>query len=99
MSDQGITDVLGIPVPSTNPVFLSVVGVHVLAGIAAVATGALAMLSKKGRGRHSTFGTVYFWCLLVVFLTMSTLTSMRWGEDYHLFILGALSFGSAYFGR
>ena len=24
---------------------------------------------------------------------------MRWADDYHLFILGALSFASAYFGR
>jgi len=79
--------------------FLSVVGVHVLLGIGAVVTGALTMLSKKGRGRHSAFGTAYFWCLLGVFLTMSTLSLMRWSEDYDLFILGAFSFGAAYFGR
>jgi hypothetical protein len=99
MSAQGITDVLGISVPSTQPFFLSVVGMHVLFGIAAVATGALAMLSKKGRGRHSTFGKAYFWCLLGVFLTMSTLSLLRWSENYDLFIVGALSFGFAYFGR
>ena len=99
MSAPGITDVLGIPVPSTQPFFLSVVGVHVLLGIGAVVTGALAMLSKKGRGRHAGFGTGYFWCLLGVFLTMSTLSLMRWSEDYDLFILGAFSFGSAHFGR
>jgi hypothetical protein len=30
---------------------------------------------------------------------MSVLSFMRWAENYHLFILGALSFASAYFGR
>ena len=30
---------------------------------------------------------------------MSALSFMRWAANYHLFILGALSFGSAYFGR
>ena len=30
---------------------------------------------------------------------MSALSFMRWAENYHLFLLGALSFGFAYFGR
>lgn len=57
------------------------------------------MLSTKGRGRHSNFGTAYFWCLLGVAVTMAALSAMRWAEDYPLFILGALSFLAAYFGR
>jgi uncharacterized membrane protein len=99
MADENTTVVLGIPIPSTDPVFIASVGVHVLFGLAAVITGAVAMLSKKGRGRHSNLGTVYFWSLFGVFVTMSTLSFMRWAENYHLFILGALSFTSAYFGR
>lgn len=99
MADEDMTVVLGIPIPSTDPVFLAIVGIHVLFGIAAVFAGAIAMLSKKGRGRHSSLGTIYFWCLLGVFVTMSALSFMRWAENYHLFILGALSFASAYLGR
>ena len=98
MADQ-ITVVLGIPIPSDDPVFLGVIGIHILFGLAAVITGAVAMLSTKGRGRHSNWGTIYFWCLSGVFATMSALSFMRWADDYHLFILGALSFASAYFGR
>jgi uncharacterized membrane protein len=94
-----MTVVLGIPIPSADPVFLGIVGVHVLLCLAAVITGAVAMLSKKGRGRHSNFGTIYFWCLLGVFVTMSALSFMRWAENYPLFVLGALSFLSALFGR
>jgi hypothetical protein len=93
------TVVLGIPIPSTDPVFLAIVGVHVFFGLVAVIIGAVAMLSKKRRGRHSNCGTIYFWCLFGVFITMSALSFMRWAENYHLFILGALSFASALFGR
>ncbi len=32
-------------------------------------------------------------------MTASALTAVRWAEDYHLFILGALAFASAYLGR
>lgn len=99
MANENTTIVFGIPIPSTDPVFLAIVGIHVLFGLAAVITGAVAMLSNKGCGRHSKFGTTYFWFLLAVFITMGTLSFMRWAENYHLFILGALSFASALFGR
>jgi len=99
MESDGTTIVLGIPIPSSDPVFLAVVGVHILFGLAAVTTGAAAMLAKKGRGRHSNFGIIYFWCLFGVFVTMSALSLMRWAENHHLFALGSISFGLACFGR
>jgi uncharacterized membrane protein len=99
MTSENTTVIFGIPIPSTDPVFLAVVGIHVLFGFAAVISGAVAMLSNKGHGRHSKFGTTYFWFLFGVFVTMATLSFMRWAENYHLFILGALSFSSALFGR
>jgi hypothetical protein len=93
------TVILGIPIPSDDPLFLAIVGIHILFGMAAVAGGAAAMLSRKGRGRHARWGVVYFWCLAGVFVTMSALSFMRWAENYHLFILGTLSFTAACFGR
>jgi cell division protein FtsW (lipid II flippase) len=99
MTNESTTVVLGIPIPSTNPLFLTIVGVHVMFGLAAVTAGAIAMLSNKGRGRHSNWGKTYFWFVLGVFVTMSALSFMRWAENYHLFILGVLSFASAFFGR
>lgn len=96
---DGITDIAGIEIPSTNPVFLTVVGVHVLLGLACVGTGAIAMLSRKRAGRHPFNGTIYFWCLAGVASTAASLAAVRWTEDYHLFILGALSFASAFLGR
>ncbi|TIT85820.1 MAG: hypothetical protein E5W59_24370, partial [Mesorhizobium sp.] len=68
MESEGTTIVLGIPIPSIDPVFLGVVGVHILFGLAALTTGAAAMFAQKGRGRHSNFGSIYFWCLFGVFV-------------------------------
>ena len=97
--DDSVT-VLAIEIPSADPVFLAIVlGIHIPLGLACVVVGAVAMLSKKGRGRHSTFGTVYYWCLVALFASVTFLSMMRWAENYHLFILGALSFASAWFGH
>jgi uncharacterized membrane protein len=93
------TIVAGIEIPSTSPVFLTVVGFHVLVGLACVVAGAVAMLSEKRRGRHSTAGTIYYWCLSAVFATATCLAVVRWAEDRHLFLLGALSFAVASLGR
>lgn len=98
MSD-GITHIAGIEIPSTNPVFLSVVGLHILLGLVCVMTGAVAMLSEKRAGRHPRNGTIYFWCLAGVALTAGGLAAVRWAQDYHLFVLGALAFAAACFGR
>ncbi|MGH6822639.1 MAG: hypothetical protein ACRECP_09140 [Methylocella sp.] len=94
-----LTIVAGIPIPSTSPVFLLIVGFHVLVGLACTITGIVAMLSNKGRGQHSNFGTIYYWCLAAVFVSATALAVVRWTEDYHLFILGALSFAAASWGR
>ncbi len=96
---DGSTILAGIEIPSTSPTFLTFVGLHILVGVASVVAGAVAMLSPKGRGRHSRFGTIYFWCLTAAFASSSVLSAVRWSEDYHLFILGALAFTAAYLGR
>jgi len=89
----------GIPLPSDAPLFLTILGIHVAAGLTCVITGIVAMLSAKQPGRHPRFGTYYYRALWVVFITMATLSALRWAEDYHLFILGTLSFAAAFIGR
>jgi len=49
--------------------FLAVVRFHILVGVGCVAAGAIAMLIPKGRGRHSSIGTIYYWCLMVIVAT------------------------------
>jgi hypothetical protein len=57
---DGITNVAGIEIPSKNPMFLAVVSVHVLLGLACTISGAIAMLTQKRAGRHPRYGTIYF---------------------------------------
>lgn len=93
------TTILGLPIPSSSPIFVTLVVIHILFGIAVMLSGLMAMLSQKGRGRHSTFGKAYFWLLAGVGVTMAALSTMRWSEDYPLFILGVLALTCAYTGR
>jgi hypothetical protein len=72
--------------------------VHVPAGLTSVVTGAAAAMSKKQRGRHPRFGTIYYWALAVVFVSTTGMAVLRWTEDRHLFALGTISFGVASVG-
>jgi hypothetical protein len=98
VADHGIV-VFGIPIPSSSPVFLSLVAVHVAAGVTCTVAGAIAMLAIKRAGRHPLAGKIYFWSLLVVFATTSSLSAIRWPVDNHLLTLGILSFATGFIGR
>ena len=90
---------VGVPV---TLVFGPVLLMHVPAGLTCVVTGAVALLSRKQRGRHPAFGEVYFWALTVVFVTATVLAAMRWAESWYLLVLGAIAFAFAsvaYSGR
>jgi hypothetical protein len=86
-------------VPSDAPLFLAALAIHVPFGLISVAVGVVAMLSAKAPGRHPRYGTYYYWSLAVVFASASALSAMRWAQNYHLFVLGAISFLSAHLGR
>jgi hypothetical protein len=98
MADEGVV-VLGIPIPSSSPLFLSIVAVHVAAGMFCTIGGIVAMLAPKRSGRHPSAGTAYYWGLVVVFLSMAGLSIMRWPANTHLLVLGIVSFGAAVVGR
>jgi hypothetical protein len=51
------TDVFGIPIPSTDKVFVGFVVVHILISLVAVVTGALAMFAHKTSLRHKKMVT------------------------------------------
>lgn len=92
-------NILGFEIPSDSRVFLTVLSFHVLAALGSVVTGIIAMLSPKRSGRHPKFGTIYYWCLTVVFMSATVLAAMRWSDDAYLFSLGAASFLAATVGR
>ena len=91
--------IAGIPIPSDNPAFLSILVVHIAAGVVCSVAGVVAMTSRKARGRHPLAGSIYYWSLSVVFVSMAMLSVSRWTEDYDLFGLGIASFVAASVGR
>jgi hypothetical protein len=93
------TIVAGLPIPSTSPLFLMGVGVHVACGLVAVAAGLAAMLARKGPGRHPRSGTIYLWALAGLSATAALLAAARWTEDKTLFGLALLALGCALIGR
>ena len=90
--------VFGDQVGSAAPVFLAFLAVHVLAGLTAVVTGAIAALARKGSPPHVRAGRWYYRAITVVFATATVLAAMRWRQDYYLFIIGAMAFTAATIG-
>lgn len=81
-----------------SPLFVGLLLVHIAAGLVSVVSGAGAAASRKRRGRHPRFGTVYYAGLLVVFLTTVGMGTLRWAQDSYLVALGTLSFATASLG-
>jgi hypothetical protein len=90
--------ILGTDVGSTAPVFLAFLAIHVIAGLTAVLTGAVAAVTRKGSPRHIRAGRWFYRAITVVFATATALAAMRWRQDYHLFIIGAVAFTAATIG-
>ena len=90
--------ILGTDVGSTAPVFLAFLAIHVIAGLTAVLAGAVAALARKGSARHIHAGRWFYRAITVVFATATILAAMRWRQDYHLFVIGAVAFTAATIG-
>jgi hypothetical protein len=90
--------ILGDQVGSTAPAFLAFLAVHVIAGLTAAATGAIAALARKGSRRHIRAGRWYYRALTVLSATAAALSVMRWRQDYHLFLIGTVAFAAATIG-
>jgi hypothetical protein len=73
VTDQGDV-VLGIPIPSSSPIFLSIVAVHVAAGLVCTIAGDHRHVGSKTAGRHPAAGAAYYWSLMVVFFSMAALS-------------------------
>jgi hypothetical protein len=96
--DMATSRILGDQVGSTAPVFLAFLAIHVIAGLTAVITGAVAALARKGSPRHIRAGRWFYRAITVVFVTATALAIMRWRQDYYLFIIGAVAFTAATIG-
>src|SRR5262245_3709825 len=87
--------ILGDQVGSTAPAFLAILTIHVIVGLTAVITGAIAALARKGSPRHIRAGRWYYRAITTVFATAAALSAMRWSQDWYLFVLGAVAFTAA----
>jgi carbon starvation protein CstA len=90
--------ILGDQVGSTTPVFLAFLSIHVVAGLTAVMSGAIAAVTRKGSSRHVRAGRLFYRAITIVFITAMALAIMRWRQDYHLFIIGMVAFTAATIG-
>lgn len=90
--------ILGDQVGSTAPAFLVFLAAHVIAGLVAVTTGALAAVARKGSPRHIRAGRWFYGAITVVFLTATALSIMRWRQDSHLLAIGVVAFAAATIG-
>jgi len=94
----GQTDLFGIPIPSTDKVFLTFVVIHILISLGSVVSGAGAMLSNKLTRRHSFFGKSYLTTMLLSFGTVIILSIMRWPHNIHLLLIGFFAAFFSYMG-
>lgn len=89
---------LGLDLASTTPLFLAFLGVHIAAAVVAIVTGIIAMLARKGPGRHVRAGRWYLGGLILVFATSCVLASFRWPTDLPLVAVGAFGVAAALYG-
>ena len=85
------TNILGIPVPSSDPVFLTFVVIHILIALTCVGSGLLAMLTQKTKPKHPNFGKIYYWSMVSAFVSVIILSVMRWPHNIHLLSIGTLA--------
>lgn len=93
------TDLFGIPIPSTDPIFLTFIIIHIGISLIAVVAGLVAMLAEKTSRRHQKNGRLYFWSISFSFLTVVVLSLMRWPQNIHLLTIGILTFCLTFAGR
>ena len=90
--------VFGLPVPDEGTLFDVALTCHIAAALTCVITGALAATAPKRPGRHTSSGRIFFWSLAVVFGSSTTMALLRFAEDWHLLLIGAVAFGAGSVG-
>jgi hypothetical protein len=93
------TDLFGIPIPSTDKVFIGLVVVHIIISLVALTAGALAMFAHKTSLGHKKNGNIYFWSMSFAFITIVILSIMRWPHNISLLAIGISAFSATVLGR
>jgi hypothetical protein len=53
--------------------------------------GLAGMFMNKNSRRHATFGKLYYWFILLAFVTVIILAILRWPHNNHLLLIGAMT--------
>lgn len=96
---QPTPDLFGLPLPSDDRGFVTVIAIHIILSLGAVVFGLLAMLKDKNSPAHSRFGKLYYWSITSAFVTVIGLAVMRWPHNNHLLLIGATTTILVYAGR
>lgn len=83
-------------------IFQNALIIHVSAGILSLLSGLIAMTSRKKGGRvHNTSGQVFYWSMLVIFITTVLFVILYPMQmKYHFFLtIGIVSFYPAFTGK
>jgi hypothetical protein len=95
---RSLSEIFGLPIPDAGPIFAVALVLHILSGLTAVITGALAATARKRPGRHPRAGRVYLWALGGIFTTATIMAAIRWHEDAHLFAIAVIAFSLGLYG-
>jgi uncharacterized membrane protein len=68
---------------------------HVVAGLAGLLVGLVAMISKKYSQLHHASGQIYFWLMAFICLTGGILPFYNWSKNWWLLPVSVVSFGFA----
>jgi uncharacterized membrane protein len=72
-------------------------GLHIIAGSAALISGMIAILAGKKRGIHTSSGITYYYAMLLTAISAVVLATMRWNP--FLLSIGIFSFYMVHGGR
>ncbi len=91
-------EVFSLPIPDEGAIFDVALACHIAAGLTCVLTGAVAATAPKRPGRHTVSGRIFFWSLVVVFASSTTMAALRLAQDWHLLVIGTVAFGAGSLG-
>ena len=81
---------------SGNEMIQILLPIHILAGIFALISAALAVSSEKGKRLHVLSGRTYFWSMATIFLTAIPMSIIS--SNIFLFLIAIFSFYLAFAG-
>ncbi|WAH38786.1 DUF2306 domain-containing protein [Alicyclobacillus dauci] len=78
--------------------FSGLIIVHIVSGTCCLVMGAVALLARKRRGKHTVWGEAYHATYVILFLSALFTSILHWQQDAYLFYIDLFSYGLALLG-